>query len=138
MRYCDGKIIVTGGAGFIGSCVVRTLNEKGLKDIIIVDNIASTEKWRNISNKYYLEYIRKDIFINMLKINCFHEISYIWVHAHQQRNRILTICGKIMCVIQKSYGIIVKREGFLLFMQVLQPLMGMEIMDLMISAISII
>ena len=77
MRYCDGKIIVTGGAGFIGSCVVRTLNEKGLKDIIIVDNIASTEKWRNISNKYYLEYIRKDIFINMLKRNCFHEISSI-------------------------------------------------------------
>ena len=44
-------IIVTGGAGFIGSCVVRTLNDHGIDDIIIVDNIASTDKWLNMRNK---------------------------------------------------------------------------------------
>lgn len=59
-------IIVTGGAGFIGSCVVRTLNEAGINDIIIVDNIASTEKWMNIRNKKYIKYVNKKDFLKEL------------------------------------------------------------------------
>lgn len=51
--------IVTGGAGFIGSCVVRTLNDAGIEDIVIVDNIASTDKWMNMRNKKYLRYVHK-------------------------------------------------------------------------------
>ena len=34
------SIVVTGGAGFIGRCMVRTLNDNGIDDIIIVDNIG--------------------------------------------------------------------------------------------------
>ena len=49
-------IIVTGGAGFIGSCMVRTLNDNGINDIVIVDNIASTDKWMNMRNKKYIKY----------------------------------------------------------------------------------
>lgn len=45
------SIVVTGGAGFIGSCVVRSLNNAGINDIIIVDDIASTDKWMNMRNK---------------------------------------------------------------------------------------
>lgn len=60
------SIIVTGGAGFIGSCMVRTLNEYGIDDIIIVDNIASTDKWMNLRNKKYLEYINKEAFLEKL------------------------------------------------------------------------
>lgn len=52
-------VVVTGGAGFIGSCVVRTLNNEGIKDILIVDNIASTDKWINLRNKKYLMYVHK-------------------------------------------------------------------------------
>lgn len=52
-------IIVTGGAGFIGSCIVRTLNDVGIKDIIIVDNISSTDKWMNMRNKKYIRYVHK-------------------------------------------------------------------------------
>lgn len=60
------SIVVTGGAGFIGSCIVRTLNDKGIEDIIIVDDIASTDKWLNIRNKKYINYIHKDEFLSIL------------------------------------------------------------------------
>lgn len=59
--------IVTGGAGFIGSCVVRTLNDAGIEDIIIVDNIASTDKWMNLRNKKYLKYVNKNELLSELQ-----------------------------------------------------------------------
>lgn len=58
--------IVTGGAGFIGSCIVRTLNDAGKDDIIIVDDIGKTEKWLNLRNKRYIEYIHKSRFLGRL------------------------------------------------------------------------
>ncbi|MGD9666463.1 MAG: ADP-glyceromanno-heptose 6-epimerase [Synergistaceae bacterium] len=60
------RFVVTGGAGFIGSCIVRKLNDLGHSDIIIVDNIASTEKWKNIRNKSFCDYIQKDLFLDIL------------------------------------------------------------------------
>lgn len=59
-------IIVTGGAGFIGSCIVRTLNDAGIDDIIIVDDIQSTDKWLNIRNKRFLKYVQKGEFLSEL------------------------------------------------------------------------
>lgn len=59
-------IIVTGGAGFIGSCVVRTLNNAGIKDIVIVDNIGTTDKWLNMRNKQYIKYVHKTKFLDEL------------------------------------------------------------------------
>ena len=59
-------IIVTGGAGFIGSCIVRTLNEVGIVDIIIVDNINNTDKWLNLRNKKYMRYVHKTEFLQEL------------------------------------------------------------------------
>ncbi len=58
--------IVTGGAGFIGSCVVRTLNDNGFEDIVIVDNVASTDKWLNLRNKKYIKYVQKNHFLEEL------------------------------------------------------------------------
>lgn len=59
-------IVVTGGAGFIGSCIVGMLNSYGSEDIYIVDNINTTEKWKHIANKKYIAYIRKDEFLDVL------------------------------------------------------------------------
>lgn len=59
-------IIVTGGAGFIGSCVVRSLNEAGCSDIVIVDNISETDKWMNMRNKKYIKYVHKSRFLEEL------------------------------------------------------------------------
>ncbi len=52
-------VIITGGAGFIGSCLVRMFNDIGIEDIIIVDNINSSDKWMNIRNKKYIKYVHK-------------------------------------------------------------------------------
>ena len=62
----NNMIIVTGGAGFIGSCIVRTLNDAGIEDIVIVDNIVSTDKWMNMRNKKYLKYVNKHDFLAKL------------------------------------------------------------------------
>lgn len=59
-------IVVTGGAGFIGSCVVRTLNDEGIKDIVIVDNINNTDKWMNMRNKRFIKYVHKSVFLQEL------------------------------------------------------------------------
>lgn len=71
------RIVVTGGAGFIGSCVVRALNDRNIKDIIIVDDIASTEKWKNLVNKEYSEYIHKSKFLS--KLDTLDEVS-VMIH----------------------------------------------------------
>ena len=42
-------IIVTGGAGFIGSCVVAKLDELNIHDVYVVDKLGEEDKWKNIA-----------------------------------------------------------------------------------------
>ncbi len=51
------KIIVTGGAGFIGSAVVWRLNKLGYDDILIADVMDDTDKWKNLSPLRFADYI---------------------------------------------------------------------------------
>lgn len=55
--------IVTGGAGMIGSSVIWELNSQGISDILVVDNLASSEKWKNLRGLQFLDYIHRDDFI---------------------------------------------------------------------------
>ncbi len=56
-------IIVTGAAGFIGSCIVKHLNDQGITDILCVDRFEDDDKWLNLRGLYYSEYIHADEFI---------------------------------------------------------------------------
>lgn len=57
-------IIVTGGAGFIGSNIVAKLNQDGYDDVIVVDDLTDGRKFTNISDLSLLDYFDKDYFIN--------------------------------------------------------------------------
>ncbi|TFG61764.1 MAG: ADP-glyceromanno-heptose 6-epimerase [Gemmatimonadales bacterium] len=56
-------IVVTGGAGFIGSCLAARLNGYGRDDLIIVDELDTSDKWRNLRALRFAEYVDKaDLF----------------------------------------------------------------------------
>src|SRR5579871_1502273 len=44
-------LLVTGGAGFIGSNVVASLNETGRSDVVVNDSLGDDEKWRNLAKR---------------------------------------------------------------------------------------
>jgi ADP-L-glycero-D-manno-heptose 6-epimerase len=62
----NNRIIVTGGAGFIGSAVVWRLNEMGRDDILIVDRMDETDKWKNLVPLKFFDYIDAYDFIEDL------------------------------------------------------------------------
>lgn len=53
-------LILTGGAGFIGANTLKALNRRGRSDIVVVDNVARTEKWKNLVDRSFLRYLHKD------------------------------------------------------------------------------
>ncbi|MBX2848213.1 MAG: NAD-dependent epimerase/dehydratase family protein, partial [Acidiferrobacterales bacterium] len=59
-------IIVTGGAGFIGANLVRGLNQKGLNNILVVDDLSDGNKVRNIENCDIQDYMDKDEFLTRI------------------------------------------------------------------------
>ena len=62
----EAKIIVTGGAGFIGSAVVWRLNELGYDDSLIVDRMDRTDKWKNLAPLRFADYIEAVDFIDVI------------------------------------------------------------------------
>lgn len=63
-------IVVTGGAGFIGSAVVWKLNKMGEERIIIVDELGTNEKWKNLNGLMFEDYIHKNKFIDLIRTDC--------------------------------------------------------------------
>jgi len=60
-------IVVTGGAGLIGSAVVWKLNQQGRDDIVIVDHLGDGDKWRNLAPLHFKDYIEKNEFLSHLE-----------------------------------------------------------------------
>lgn len=59
-------IIITGGAGFIGSCLLAELNRRGEENILLVDKLGTGEKWRNLVGKSFIDCIPKGDFREMV------------------------------------------------------------------------
>ena len=58
----NSSIVVTGAAGFIGSCLVSFLNSGGFENLILVDEFERNDKLNNLRDKKYVHQIERDLF----------------------------------------------------------------------------
>ena len=70
-------IIVTGAAGFIGSCLVERLNQDNFKHIIAVDDFSDEQKNKNLVGKHVLERVEREHFFDWLDEN-YYEVEFIF------------------------------------------------------------
>jgi len=59
-------LIITGGAGFIGSAIIAALNKRGITDILVVDQLGCDQRWKNLRNLSFADYVEKDDFLEMV------------------------------------------------------------------------
>ncbi len=64
----SSSIVITGAAGFIGSCLTGFLNEKGFHQLILVDEFSRLDKVNNLKGKKYTHQVERDDFFQWLEI----------------------------------------------------------------------
>jgi ADP-L-glycero-D-manno-heptose 6-epimerase len=83
-------IVVTGAAGFIGSCILTRLNLAGRKDIVVVDHLENDQKQENLKNKQYLQYLDKNDFLKQILEDSFAKDVDAVIHMGACSSTILT------------------------------------------------
>jgi ADP-L-glycero-D-manno-heptose 6-epimerase len=82
-------IILTGGAGFIGSCFLWKLNSQGISNILVVDHLDRSDKWRNLVGKRFLDYLQRDDFLAHLEGNKLPHVKHV-VHMGACSSTLMT------------------------------------------------
>jgi ADP-L-glycero-D-manno-heptose 6-epimerase len=77
-------IVVTGAAGFIGSCMVEKLNNEGHTDLLLVDDFSHPEKRNNYADKKYAALIERSVFLEYFKTN-YAKIDFV-IHLGARTN----------------------------------------------------
>lgn len=72
-----GRIVVTGGAGFIGSNVVKALNDRGETRILVVDHLSQGPKWKNLVGLRFEDYLDREDFLKSIEENKFYDLKAI-------------------------------------------------------------
>jgi ADP-L-glycero-D-manno-heptose 6-epimerase len=65
-------IIITGAAGFIGSCLLQKLNDEGYYDLVLVDDFSNENKNKNFEAKRYSKQVNREVFADWLVENHLH------------------------------------------------------------------
>ena len=85
-----GRILVTGGAGFIGSALIWELNRRGYQNILVTDLLHQDEKWKNLVALRFSDYLEADELERKLSesrsISTTSKPSFTWVPVQQPRS----------------------------------------------------
>jgi ADP-L-glycero-D-manno-heptose 6-epimerase len=72
------RVVVTGAAGFIGSNIVKGLNERGIDDIIAVDDLTDGDKFRNLADLRIADYVDADVFYDAFAGGHFGQVEAVF------------------------------------------------------------
>ena len=75
--FSDARVLVTGGAGFIGSALVWALNCHGCERIVVCDRLGTDEKWRNLAPLRFADYIEADDLLPRLERGALGEFELV-------------------------------------------------------------
>src|SRR5580698_7335766 len=65
--FSGSRVLVTGGAGFIGSALIWALNQRGCENIVVCDILGTNEKWRNLTALRFADYVEADVLLPRLQ-----------------------------------------------------------------------
>ena len=97
-------IIVTGGAGFIGSNIVKGLNERGRTDILVVDDLTQQDKFKNLVGLDFVDYLDKDEFLAQIMDGLWEEEAVTAIFHQGACSDTMEHNGKYMMDINYEYS----------------------------------
>ena len=74
----DSRILVTGGAGFIGSAIIWELNRRGCERIVVCDILGTNEKWKNLTPLRFEDYLEADDLRPRLESGALGKFDYVF------------------------------------------------------------
>ena len=81
------RSLIIGGAGFIGSHLIKELNHQGREDILLVDDLSDPRKLHNINTLKFQDYVDKSKFIEVFSFLAENKKTGDWIWYREPENK---------------------------------------------------